>query len=114
MDDVEKIRAMRDEFLIEQAQYGYDRTMGMRIAQDEEAMRFFVDYWDYVRWNEHGNEATLGDDVTFYDFVDMIAFPKETGTIDYLMPDGYAHADERAIGLAQRLGNLFKKYAQEE
>ena len=112
--DEERIRAMRDAFLIEQAQYGYDRTIGVRIAQDEDAMRFFVDYWAFVRWNEHGNEAVLGDEVTFYDFVDTIVFPKETGTIDYLMPDGYDCADERERELAQRLETLSKKYARKE
>lgn len=101
-----KIRAMRNDYLME-----HD-GIEAQIATDVSAMKFFMDYWTFVRWNEHGNEANLGDEVTFGDFVDMVLCPEPT--YDYLMPDGYEWADERERELAQRLETLSKKYAQKE
>lgn len=97
---------MRHDYLME-----HD-GIGAQIANDVSAVGFFMDYWAYVRWNEHGNEAVLGDEVTFGDFVDMVLCPESS--YEYLMPDGYDCADEREKELAQRLETLSKKYARKE
>ena len=47
---------------------------GRAIADDPEAIGFLVDYWRYVKWNEHGNEASLSE-VGFEDLADMIIHP---------------------------------------
>ena len=48
--------------------------VGLRIANDNDAVRFFIDYWSYVRWNERGNECLLSE-VLFDGFVDMVLHP---------------------------------------
>lgn len=48
---------------------------GRAIANDPEAIGFLVDYWRYVKWNEHGNEASLSE-VGFDGFVEIITTPE--------------------------------------
>ena len=47
---------------------------GLEIADDPDCIRWFIDYWDYVRWNEHGNEASF-QEMEFDSFVDTIGRP---------------------------------------
>ncbi len=49
--------------------------VGARIAGDEEALDFFADYWEYVHWNDRGNEPALSE-VMFEGFIDMLLRPE--------------------------------------
>lgn len=74
---------------------------GLRMAQDEEALRWMADYWSYVRWNEHGNECCLSE-VGFQGMVDSIMDPSYV--IEYL-------EDEEE--LIRRLRALNRKYGRQ-
>ena len=51
--------------------------VGAAIADDNDAMRWMVNYWSYVHWNERGNEAALSE-VLFDGFIDLIMNPQDT------------------------------------
>ena len=72
--------------------------VGQRIANDGECIRFLTDYWDYVRWCEHGNECSLSE-IEFSGFIDSILEPEYV--LDYLQDDD----------LKKRLRKLHRKYA---
>ena len=80
---------------------------GLRMADDPECMKWFSDYWDYVRWCEHGNECSLSE-VQFKGFVETVMDPEYV--LEYLLPEG----DETDTGreLAERLRKLNKRYAR--
>lgn len=79
--------------------------VGMALAGDPEAMRFFADYWDYVRWNEHGNEPALSE-VGFGGFVEMILDPGHF--LEYLSND----PSNRSRTLSDELVRLHAKYGK--
>lgn len=49
--------------------------VGYRIANDPKAIDFFTDYWQYVKWNNRGNEPALSE-VMFEGFIDMLLKPE--------------------------------------
>ena len=79
--------------------------VGMKIADDPEAMKFFADYWNYVRWNEHGNEPALSE-VGFGGFVEMILDPGHF--LEYLSND----PSNRSRTLSDELVRLHAKYGK--
>ena len=76
---------------------------GLAMAIDPECMVWFSDYWDYVRWCEHGNECSLSE-VEFKGFVDSVMDPQYV--LEYLLTD----SDDRSEGLAKRLRALNSRY----
>ena len=46
-----------------------------KMAEDKEAKKWLADYWEYVCWNEHGNQASL-EEVQWYGMVDTILDPE--------------------------------------
>ena len=77
---------------------------GVAVAIDPVCTEFFVDYWDFIRFNEHGNEASFNDIGGFKGLSDIIRYPAET--LDYLYDAG---EDE----LAKRLIEISRRYAAE-
>ena len=77
---------------------------GLSIANDPECLRWFSDYWSYVRWNEHGNECSLSE-VGFGGFVDTILHPEDFR--GYMLEGD----DDRGRELADRLEGLNRKYS---
>ena len=80
-------------------------AVGRTMADDTEAMGFFADYWDYVTWNEHGNEPALSE-VGFEGFVEMILDPEHF--LEYLAAD----SSKRSRTLSDRLVRLHGKYTK--
>ncbi len=80
-----------------------------RIAESEEALIYFERYWEYVRWNEHGNEAALGFEVTYENLVEDIIDPEYAR--GYLVPEDLEDAERGARDLCEELNRLHKKYA---
>ena len=80
---------------------------GLRMASDPECMRWFSDYWDYVRWCEHGNECSLSE-VQFKGFVETVMDPGYV--LEYLLPEG--DETDTSMELAERLRKLNKRYAK--
>ena len=78
---------------------------GLRMASDPECMGWFSDYWDYVRWCEHGNECSLSE-VEFKGFVESVMNPQYV--LEYLLND----SDERSEMLSERLRALNSRYAK--
>jgi len=78
---------------------------GMRMANDPDCLRWFSDYWSYVRWNEHGNECSLSE-VGFNGFVETILHPEDFR--GYLLEGG----DDNGRDLADRLEGLNRKYSK--
>jgi len=78
---------------------------GLDMANDPECLRWFSDYWSYVRWNEHGNECSLSE-VGFGGFVDTILRPEDF--------KGYLQEGDNREGreLADRLEELNRKYTK--
>ena len=85
--------------------------IGKAIARDEDCFNWICDYWDYVKWNEHGNECNFWEAGGYGGFLDQILDPDAMNdTIDYLLPDGRIPGYERAIELADRLMELHERY----
>ncbi len=80
---------------------------GMKIAGDPDCIKWMSDYWNYVKWNEHGNECSISE-VRFEGFCEDLIDP--SNAIEYLMPDGPKYADDTAKELAERLTRLNKKH----
>jgi hypothetical protein len=76
------------------------------MAKDPACLKWFSDYWDYVRWNEHGNECSLSE-VGFEGFADCILDPEPY--LEYLLPEG-DETDDGKI-LAEKLKLLHRRYA---
>lgn len=81
------------------------------VANDREALEWLDDYWEYVKWNEHGNESSIDEvggfrgfarTVTDSDYVDS--------TLDYLIYDDYDKIDPTARDLADRLKIIANRY----
>ena len=85
----------------------YQTPKGLRIANDDECLQWMIDYWNYVRWCEHGNECSLSE-VEFSGFVDTILDPKWVS--EYLMYDGPETDDPTVLDLNDRLMRLHRKY----
>ena len=83
-------------------------SVGLRIAADPECIRWMKDYWNYVKWNEHGNEASLSE-IGFEGFVQDILDPSYV--TEYLLND-FPFSSKRAIDLADRLKVLNRRYSR--
>lgn len=77
----------------------------VRMANDPACLKWFSDYWAYVRWCEHGNECSLSE-VGFEGFADCILDPGPY--LEYLLPEG-DETDEGKI-LAEELKLLHRRY----
>lgn len=75
-----------------------------RMASDPDCIRWFVDYWTFVRWNEHGDECMISE-IGFDGFLDTILHPGDT--IRYLS----ANDCDRARNLKERLSELNGRYS---
>ena len=81
-------------------------------ARDADCFNWICDYWNYVKWNEHGNECNFFDAGGYGGFLDQILDPDAMNdAIEYLLPDGRIPGYERAMELADRLLALHEKYA---
>lgn len=78
---------------------------GVRMADDPECMDWFVDYWSFVTWNEHGNQCGISE-IGFSGFVDTILNPGEVS--DYLL----ACESDEAYTLNDRLSRLHRRYVR--
>lgn len=76
--------------------------LGVAVTSDPECREWFVDYWNFVRYNERNNVASFFDIDGFKGFVDIIRYPAQT--LDYLYDAG-------EDGLAERLTDISKRYA---
>ena len=82
-----------------------------KVARDGDCFAWICDYWDYVKWNEHGNECNFYDAGGYGGFLDQILDPDAMNdTIEYLLPDGRIPGYERAMELADRLMELHDRY----
>ena len=79
--------------------------VGLRIAEDDECRVWMSDYWDYVRWCEHGNECSLSE-VRFEGLVNDILDP--TYVLEYLSND---EDSREARGLEKVLRKLNRRYS---
>ena len=83
-----------------------------RVADDRQALEWLDDYWEYVKWNEHGNESSIDEvggfrglarTVTDSDYVDS--------TLNYLIyEDDPNLIDPTARDLADRLKIIANRY----
>ncbi len=80
------------------------RPIGEKIFNDQGCLTWFAKYWDYVRWNEHGNECSLSE-VGFDGFIDTFLNPDPY--IEYLLPPG--DEDERGKELAAGLMKIHRR-----
>lgn len=79
------------------------------IANDKEALAWLDDYWEYVCWNERGNEPSMDEVGGFKGMVEYITDPEMAGrAIDYLQYDD--EIDEDAQNLIDRLKQITSRY----
>ena len=77
----------------------------LAIADDDECIRWMIDYWTFVRWNERGNECMISE-VGFRGFIDAILHPSEVS--EYLKQADCDSAKE----LDRRLSRLNRRYGR--
>ena len=83
-----------------------------KAARDSDCFAWICDYWDYVKWNEHGNECNFYDAGGYGGFLDQILDTDAMNdTIEYLLPEGRIPGYERAVELADGLIALHERYA---
>lgn len=98
----EAIGILKDLYLDGRSDSRPSRT-DLAIAGDEECIRWFIDYWTFVRWNEHGNQCSVSE-IGFDGFIGMILRPAPVS--EYLK-----EADcDTARELDRRLAKLHRKY----
>ena len=81
--------------------------IGLRIAEDPDCIRWIKDYWAYVQWNEHGNEASLSE-IGFDGLVQDILDPAYA--TEYLLCN-FPFSTKREMNLADRLKVLNRRYS---
>ena len=104
LPSVEALDVLRSLYLDPRSKEDWTEE-GLAMASDPECMAWFSDYWDYVRWCEHGNECSLSE-VEFKGFVDSVMDPQYV--LEYLLTD----SDDRSEGLAERLRALNSRYGK--
>lgn len=104
MSATEAIDVLRTIYVDPRSKREWTET-GLKMANDPECLRWFSDYWAYVRWNEHGNECSLSE-IGFGGFVDTIL--NYGDFIDYLREGDDTEGNE----LADRLEELSRKYSK--
>ena len=77
---------------------------GVAVAIDPVCTEWFVDYWDFIRYNERANTPSFFDIKGFHGLADIIRYPAET--VEYL----YRYDEEQ---LAKRLIEISRRYADE-
>ena len=83
-----------------------------KAARDSDCFAWICDYWDYVKWNEHGNECNFFDAGGYGGFLNQILDQDAMNdTIEYLLPEGRIPGYERAVELADGLIALHERYA---
>ena len=83
-----------------------------KAARDSDCFAWICDYWDYVKWNEHGNECNFYDAGGYGGFLNQILDQDAMNdTIEYLLPEGRIPGYERAVELADGLIALHERYA---
>ena len=80
--------------------------VGREIADDKECLAWMANYWYYLRWNEHGNEASLSE-VRFTGLIDSIIDPQYV--LEYL-GHGIESGDDFPKVLSDQLIRLNRKY----
>ncbi|MBE6526363.1 MAG: hypothetical protein E7Z63_01135 [Thermoplasmata archaeon] len=103
--EAEKTRDTRKAFGILADLYKDPRNtdatpVGLAIADSKGIINALADYWAYVKWNEHGNEASLVELGGLDGFIDIVLDPEVVK--DYLMPDG-DDSDPDAVAIYDRL-----------
>lgn len=83
-------------------------SLADRVANDEEALRWLDDYWQYVRWNEHGNQASIEEVGGFVGFAHT--FDNAEYYLDYLLYDDYDKIDDDTKNLYDRLMSIAQRY----
>lgn len=74
------------------------------ISHDDDCINWFIDYWNFVKWYERGNECMISE-VGFEGFIETILDPEDVSS--YLKD-----ADcNNAIELDKRLSKLHKRYS---
>lgn len=106
LPSVEALEVLRSLYLDPRSRKDWTDE-GLRMAEDPECLRWFSEYWDYVRWCEHGNECSLSE-IGFQGFADTILEPEYV--LDYLLYDG--EGDRESRGLAERLRLLNERYGR--
>ncbi len=84
-----------------------------RYAADSDVFAWICDYWDYVKWNEHGNELSydeLAFDGGFADIIREVVFDP-TGIIEYLgggeKPDKLSDREKDLIAGVRKINRRF-------
>ncbi len=98
------IRTLRELYLSPTEE---STPVGRAMAADPKCLDWMHDYWEYVKWNEHGNQCNLSE-IGFDGFVDAILDPGNV--LEYLLPEGRIPEYKDAIELADRLLALHEKY----
>ena len=83
-----------------------------RVADDSEALEWLDDYWEYVKWNEHGNESSIDEVGGFKGFARTVTDSDYVeATLNYLIyEDDPELIDPTARDLADRLKNIASRY----
>lgn len=83
-----------------------------RVADDREALEWLDDYWEYVKWNEHGNESSIDEVGGFKGFAYTVTDSDYVeATLDYLIyEDDPELIDPTARDLADRLKIIANRY----
>lgn len=99
----EAIRILRELYLDVNSQREWTGK-GRLIADDTDCIDWFVDYWTFVRWNEHGNQCNISE-IGFSGLIDMIVNPDEVS--EYLL----SSECDRGTELNARLMELNRRFS---
>ncbi len=83
-----------------------------KIAYDKEVFDWYTDYWNFIKWNEHGNEPGLSELATDGDFANSLMEIESgyAGDIHEYLDDYYDDSDGKK--LSDRLDAIEKKYGK--
>lgn len=84
----------------------------VELSQKEDIKQFAGDYWDYVKWNNHGNEPGIDEIADSHgELVKEIAGKEDYGMVQSITGgEDYKDLDDRQKGLLDRLRALNEKY----
>lgn len=51
--------------------------LGVRLVRDADFVEWAIDYWSFIKWNEHGNQPSVSDFDGWDGFVGAVQYPDD-------------------------------------
>lgn len=86
-----------------------EKTKYCHLLDDEDVLQFATDYWEFVRYNEHGNECSFAE-FSYGEFLDEICGMCPAQVFEYLQECAENGGGVKVYSLIREFESLNKRY----